>query len=274
MKKNQRMFAMLLALGACAPAQSQEQPVAPNTIAVHTRDYVFYQMPDTIPAGATTIRLINDGPELHHVWLVRLEEGKTKADFAAAMQHGHQMPSWAVDVGGPNTPVPGEESSATVVLEAGNYIVMCVIPSSDGKPHVMKGMSRELTVVPNAKPAPLPPADIVLTLNDYNFTFDKPVTAGRRTIRIENAAQQSHEAILVQLAPGKTAQDVMAWLLKPEGPPPGKPIGGTTGFARGEVNLITHNFMPGSYALICFVPDAKDGKPHAEHGMFTEFDVE
>ena len=32
-------------------------------------------------------------------------------------------------------------------------------------------------------------------------------------------------------------------------------------------------FEPGSYALICFVPDAKDGKPHAMHGMLKTLTV-
>ena len=268
------MYAMLLAIAACAPVESREQAAAPNAITVRTRDFAFYDMPDTIPAGPTTIRLLNDGPDLHHVWLVRLEEGKTIEDLASAMWDGHQLPGWAVDVGGPNTPVPGGESAATLDLEAGNYLVICVIPAADGEPHVLKGMSRQLVVVPNQQPATMPVADVVLTLNDYTFSFDKPVRAGRQTIRVENAAQQSHEAVLVHLAPGKSVHDMLAWFQKPVGPPPGQPIGGTTGFARGEVNVITHDFMAGTYALICFVPDAGDGQPHVAHGMFTEFVVE
>jgi hypothetical protein len=30
----------------------------------------------------------------------------------------------------------------------------------------------------------------------------------------------------------------------------------------------------GNYGLICFVPDAKDGKPHLAHGMMQDFKVE
>jgi uncharacterized cupredoxin-like copper-binding protein len=273
---------LALALAACVAGESKEQQHsasaitagAMNEITVRTRDYVFYDMPDTVPAGATNIKLVNDGPDLHHVWLVRLEEGKTLADLLEAMQTSHgSLPAWAVDVGGPNTPLPGEVSVAALDLEAGNYAVICVIPARDGRPHVMKGMVRALTVVPNKSAGLLPQADIVLTLNDYSFDFDKPVKAGRRTIRVENAAQQSHEAVLIQLAPGKNVHEMLAWLEKPEGPPPGKPIGGTTGIAQGEVNLITYDFTAGNYGLICFVPDAKDGKPHIAHGMVKEFTV-
>jgi hypothetical protein len=274
--------AVALALAACTAGESKEQDnhataitgAVVNNITIRTRDYVFYETPDTVLAGATQIRLVNDGPDLHHVQLVRLEEGKTIADLMQAMKAGPgPLPAWAVDVGGPNTPVPGGTSAATVDLETGNYALICFIPAKDGVPHVMKGMIRPMTVVSNVNAAMLPKADIILTLNDYSFDFDKPLTAGKHTIRLENAAPQSHEAVLMQIAPGKTVADVLKWMEKPQGPPPGKPLGGTTGFAQGEVNLITHDFTPGEYGLICFIPDAKDGKPHFMHGMVKQFTV-
>ena len=281
--KNVFVAGMLaVAVSACTRAETREQQkvedhktvVVVSEVTIRARDYVFYDMPDTIPAGATTIRLVNDGPEMHHVWLIRLEEGKTLQDLMDAMkQSPGALPAWAVEVGGPNTPVPGGVSAATLDLEAGNYVALCVIPARDGLPHIMKGMVRTLTVLPNKTPAPLPRADIVLTLNDYTFEFDKPVTRGVQTIRIENAAQQSHEAVLVQLAPGKSALDVAHWLEHPNGPPPATPLGGVTGFAPGEVNVIRHDFAPGRYGLICFVPDVKDGRAHVAHGMVTEFTV-
>jgi len=33
------------------------------------------------------------------------------------------------------------------------------------------------------------------------------------------------------------------------------------------------DLTPGTYALLCFAPDAKDGKAHTEHGMITQFEV-
>ena len=46
------------------------------------------------------------------------------------------------------------------------------------------------------------------------------------------------------------------------------PIGGVTGIARGKENFITLTINePGTYGIICFLPDAKDGKPHHAHDM-------
>ena len=35
----------------------------------------------------------------------------------------------------------------------------------------------------------------------------------------------------------------------------------------------TVHFEPGTYGVACFIPDDKDGKPHAEHGMVGEVSV-
>lgn len=239
------------------------------------RDNVFYEAPDTMAAGLTNIRLINDGPMFHHVWLVRLEDGRTVGDLVDHFRTPGPAPEWAVDVGGPNAPgAPGGDTAAIVDLEPGTYALVCVIDLPDGVPHVMKGMVRQVVVVPSNGPAAtLPEADIVMTLDDYTFGTDVPITAGRRTIRVENAAAQPHEVLFVKLENGATAQEFMEAMAKAEGPPPGTVLGGVTGMAQGGMNQVTLDFEPGDYALICFVPDASDGRPHFLHGMLHQIHV-
>ena len=71
----------------------------------------------------------------------------------------------------------------------------------------------------------------------------------------------------VKLAPGKTIEDVGKWAAEMKGPPPGKPIGGIPAFMKGKTAFFEVNLTAGDYGMICFVPDAKDGKPHVAHGM-------
>jgi uncharacterized cupredoxin-like copper-binding protein len=250
--------------------------VQPPVVTIHARDYQFVDAPDTVVAGLTTLRLINEGPEFHHVQLVRFDDGHTLQDFFDAMRAGGPPPAWFVEVGGPNTPgMPGDSTMATVDLVPGNYALLCFIPSPDGTPHIMKGMARPLTVVANTATAPsLPAADVVMTLNDYSFETSAPITAGARTIRVENAAAQAHEVLIVKLEEGRSAPDFVKFVTKPEGTPPGRVIGGTTGIASGTMNQITLTFEPGRYALLCFLPDAKDGKEHIAHGMVKEITVQ
>jgi hypothetical protein len=41
----------------------------------------------------------------------------------------------------------------------------------------------------------------------------------------------------------------------------------------GRHAILDVDLAPGEYALVCFVPDAKDGKPHFMHGMATQIKV-
>ena len=249
-----------------------------NVVTVTATDYAF-QAPDTIAAGRTTFHLVNKGPDMHHVWLIKLEQGKTLKDLVEATKTPGPLPKWAVEVGGPNTPMPGGESWATLDLEAGRYVMACVIPAkTDGQPHFMKGMVKEVAVtarrgVQQAGKTVAPAADVVMTLDDYDFRVSSPITTATKSIRLRNVAEQTHEAILIKLDPGTTVQQFLGAMEKPQGPPPGALIGGITGIAKGRTVDIPNSFTPGDYALICFVPDAKDGKPHLAHGMVKQFSV-
>jgi hypothetical protein len=252
-------------------AYANTPAAAPNLVTVTTTEFAF-AAPASIPAGLTTVRLVNQGKEMHHVQLVRLDPGHTVAEL---MEIGHDepMPEWARFVGGPNVPTPGGHSEATMELAEGTYALVCFIPSADGVPHLMKGMVKPLAVVPAANGAEAPAADVRVTLSDYAFDIAPELTAGRHTLQVTNAAAQPHEFVLMRLAPGKTAQDLLAWVQTQNGPPPAVPMGGTSFLSAGESNQVTADFEPGEYALLCFVPDAKDGKPHVAHGMVRQITI-
>jgi hypothetical protein len=259
-----------LALGAYV--QSRPRETAP-TVTITARDYTL-DSPDTLPEGAVTLRLVNQGKEFHHIWIARLEGGRTVDDVLAALKTHGPLPEWVKDAGGPNAPRPeGGENSATVTLVPGNYIVACLIPSADGIPHLMKGMVRPLTVVKTGRPAPAPKGDVIMTLRDYSFFFSRPLTAGTHVIEVRNEGTQWHEFELVQLAPGKTPHDVIAFIEHGLGSPPGLPIGGVSPLMPGGVSWFHADLQPGRYALICFLPDRKDGKQHFDHGMLQEIEV-
>ncbi len=278
----------VVVLVACGTAKSADAPVAesalstagaplvPTVYTITAKDYA-YDAPDTMTAGMVTLRLVNQGPELHHVQLLRLDPGHAAAEFLEGMKSmkpTDHLPPWAHEVAGPNTPVPGGEQSLTQELEAGEYVIICMIPSPDLIPHAMKGMTKALTVIPSTgATAAAPTADITVKMTDYAWEVTPAITAGKHVIRLENEAAQPHEMFIAQLAPGKRAGDLATWLEKQQGPPPGKPIGGTSGMAKGGVVYLPVDLEPGEYGLFCFLPDAKDGKMHIEHGMITQFAV-
>jgi hypothetical protein len=259
-------------MAAAAPPGAEQTDAAggANVVMVIAGDYSF-EAPAEIPAGLTAIRLVNKGPSLHHIQLMKLENGKTVEDFLAAGEH---PPAWAIPAGGPAPPEVGDTSSSIQMLEPGNYALICFIPAEDGVPHVVKGMSRALKVVgPSRSAASEPEADIVVKLVDYDFQVSRPLTAGKHTIRVENAGQQPHEIAIVRLNPGKKPADFTAWGMKPVGPAPGTIHGGLSGIMPGSHSFNEVDLPPGEYGLLCFLPDAKDGKPHFEHGMTKQTTV-
>lgn len=261
---------------AAAPAAATPSSAAIPVVTIEASDYA-YKAPDTIPSGMMTVKLVNKGPELHHVQLVRFTGGKTYADFTAGlkqMKPGDPPPPWMETLAGPNTPVPGGTSEVMMSLEPGNYALICLIPSPDKVPHLMKGMMKPLTVVPATSAAAAAPAsDVSITMTDYAWEVTPAITAGKHVIRLENQATQPHEMFIVRLEKGKTPLEMAQWTETMQGPPPGMPLGGTSGQQKGTVVYVPVDLAPGEYALMCFIPDAKDGKPHYVHGMMKAFTV-
>jgi hypothetical protein len=132
------------------------------------------------------------------------------------------MPSWAIDVGGPNEASRGTPAEAIATLEPATYMMICYVPSPDGKLHVMKGMVRPLVVTAAGATRPAEP-------------------------KSDNAGGV--------------------------GPGPVTALGGAAGIAKGRRLFLDADFPPGEYLFLCFIPDAKDGKPHSEHGMVRQLSV-
>ena len=239
-------------------------------------DYGFTG-PDHIPAGVATLEVVNKGRAPHHIQLLKLAQGKTAADFHAAVKaNPDRFPTWVKFVGGPNAVLPGGRSVATITLAEGEYLLICLIPDKEGVPHVALGMEKTLSVK-GARPTLVsePNAGLTITQADFRFEMSSRVTAGTHTIQVMNHGTQTHEVVLLKLDPGASAKDFGA-AFEPgaSGPPPGQPIGGVVGIETGGHAYFNARFEPGRYGLICFFPDPATGKPHFAQGMTSEFTVE
>lgn len=260
---------------ACGPAEEKAGDSAPaspaqQSLMIMAQEFTF-DAPDSVPAGFTRVSLMNHGAEPHHAIFVRLDSGHVAGELLDALSK-RRIPPWAVFVGGPN--VTTQPLSETVVeLTPGNYVMICAVSSPDGTPHVAKGMVRQLKVTPSTAQTVAPTPDLTITMADHSFTPSAPITPGPHVIRVDNNGPQPHELLIVKLQAGKTIEEYMAWARKPDGPRPGELVGGTTPQTPGIPNYVIADFTPGDYGLICFIADAKDGKPHAAHGMIHRFTV-
>lgn len=266
--------------GAAQPNETAEPAAAePATVTVTASDYAF-DMPAELAAGLVTFTMPNEGAEIHHAQLVRVHEGGSldaalaalgEDDIETAFEHGSVA-------GGVGIVAPGASAASTVDLTPGEYAFICGIPSEDdGVPHFAKGMVSTFTVTGEA-PAPAP-AEVAtvgeVTLHDFAFGLPDDLDG---TVAVTNAGQQPHEMLLLQLGEGVTLEEGLASLEGPpptDGPPPAIPAGGMQALmpgATGYLDLAT--LAPGTYGLVCFVPDPETGQSHLELGMIEEIQVQ
>ena len=258
---------------SAAPPPAGPAATGPQSVAFTATDYAF-DGPSETPAGPTRFRLVNKGKEPHHLVVIRIEEGRTYDSLLAVLRKPEMPPRWVHPIGGPNGVSPALESEADVTLTPGNYAIVCFVPTVEGVPHLAKGMVRPLTVTPSERGGAEPQADLVMDLMDYDFKLSAPIAAGSHVIRVVNTSGQLHEVVLVRLEPGKAVGDMFKWEMGGrKGPAPGRFVGGMAPLAPGDQAQFPMAFEPGAYGFICFVPDVKDGKPHAMHGMAKSFTV-
>ncbi len=107
----------------------------------------------------------------------------------------------------------------------------------------------------------------------FKFALPSDIRAGKQTWKVVNEGDQVHEINLMKLADGKTMDDLMAWMSKPEGPPPFANAGGFNSIDPQQTGWMELDLTPGSYIAICHVPDFATGKAHSELGMMLPFEV-
>ena len=128
-------------------------------------------------------------------------------------------------------------------------------------------------------PPEVPSGDITYLATEFAFEGPDTIKAGETTFTLDNKGEQPHVLIMVELLDGKTIDDVNSYIKTTGvgGKPPkwakevkveafAKP--GKTGASK-PVEL-----TPGTYAILCFIPDKETKKVHAELGMTKELTVE
>lgn len=243
-------------------------------IVIKATDYAF-DAPAQVNAGLISVRLENNGQELHQAQLTRLQDGKTMADLQAALAQGEEAAMALLEfVGGPSVLDPGKSQEVVLDLKAGNYVLLCFISSADGVPHLAKGMVKPIQVVAAGQSgAQAPQANLSVVLKDFGFEMPAEVKAGKQTWEIKNAGPQLHEMVIFKLAPGKTMDDVGAFFQSPAGPPPFEAVGGMQALSVGRSAWLVLDLQPGNYIALCNVPDPASGKAHSELGMIMPFTV-
>ncbi len=245
----------------------------PNLV-VKAHDYRF-ELPETISAGLVRVTLSAHGKEPHHVQFARLNDGVTFEQFVAELQKGPEGTAMTLITfpGGAGAVDPGMDASVIIDFAPGNYVLLCLVPSPDGVPHIAKGMVTPLTVLESKQQYAEPEAQATVKLLDFSFALPSEIKAGKQLWQVVNEGTQPHEINFMKLAEGKTMDDIMAWMHNPTGAPPFSNVGGYNGIDPQKVGWMELDLTPGQYVAICHIPDPASGKPHDALGMVLPFAV-
>lgn len=298
MKKKLKMYWLVgltllaMVLGACTPAsiptaaptakpKPTDVPAEPTAAAIlpeikiEAADY-SYAAPEKVITGWVRIILTNSGTEPHHVQFLRLNDGVTLKQFEDALKQA-EGPALAMtkQIGGVGAVHPGGTAQAVLNLPAGEYVILCFIPSpADKVAHHAKGMLKSLTVSDGDNQAAEPTASLTVQLKDFMFDLPDSLPAGKTVIKVTNEGPEPHEFNIMRLEDGKTKEDVLQFLGGAGGPPPFAPIGGMNGLDIGLSGYAELDLAPGNYVAICNIPSPKgNGAPHFMLGMIKEFTV-
>jgi hypothetical protein len=232
-------------------------------------DLEFYQLPE--------------GVTLDDV-MAFFEEAETSGDFS--------LPDYFFDIvfnGGPNTFV-GETSGAVLDLPPGEWIVNVYTYN----PETDESIDTPVTVTVTGEMPELdaPMADVTIEMVDMDFVVPDSFSTGPQVWQVTSSGMQIHHLILSRVPDGTTEDQVIelagSFMAPPASPeaeasPVLQPaslsfedveeVFYTLPFSQGQYNLYEVDLEPGTYAMICFLPDP-EGTPHVLLGMVEIIIVE
>ena len=259
-----------LALAACGDDDDDGGGASPQVFEVEASDKGVTTL-DSVEPGAVEIRFTNTGKKDHSAQIVRLDDGHTAEEGKAAGEawgeNGKALPEWLTFHGGVGSLPGGESATAVAELEPGDYAIFDI--EGEGE----KSFA-EFTVE-GEEGEELPETDGKVEAREYSFT-GSDLTAGRGQILFENAGEEPHHLIAAPIKPGKSIGDVRNFVQSEKGE---APIDEAKTFVSAIVSggtsaVIDVDLQSGNYALVCFIPDAKGGPPHAVKGMVSAASVE
>lgn len=278
---------LAVVLGACTSANGDDKVSRPTTTAnaaspahvvdIVAREYTFEVRSPRVAAGRVLVRFDNQGTMAHQIQLGRVRNGVDRDSFMAAFTRGGDKAALGLVEwhGGVNVVEPGASGSALVDLPAGDYLMACFVPDPEGGPsHIARRMVVALQVedAPSAPPAPAQPAPVgTITLQDYAIALPKDFD-GRGVYRVRNVGQESHELVVLNLLPGKTITDILAWQAGgSKGPAPYTYGGGASTLAPGATSDVRLTLGRGQHVAVCVVTGPKG--MHVNLGMVRPFTI-
>jgi hypothetical protein len=134
-------------------AAPDPRPAPPESaFTVSMIEFAYEGFPDTLPAGKTEVEVVNEGADLHLMFVQRINEESITAEQVSQHFGGTPVPVAPTlsPAGGMGEMKPGGSGWVTLDLGPGVYVLLCLVfDQSDGtlgKLHADLGMNHTFTV--------------------------------------------------------------------------------------------------------------------------------
>jgi len=117
------------------------------------------------------------------------------------------------------------------------------------------------------------PEPVTVDGADYAYVMPDTIEGGVVAMRFRNVGKELHEFAFGRIDGDHTIDELIEDLFANDGDVPySTDLGGPPLLSPGEEITITRKLEPGTYGLLCFVPNA-EGKLHLRLGMKRQFQV-
>ena len=265
-----------------------------------TTDGTTNDFPTELEAGRYHVVLENQGDMDVDLDFAQLPEGMTFEEVDAAFDEAEAAappfipPDFFFEMvwnGGIST-LAGETRGVVLDLTPGEWTAALHAYG----PEAEDGIDTPVTVTVTGEMPELedPTGHVEIGLVDMDFVVPDSFTAGPQVWQVTNNGQQVHHLVLSRVPEGTTEEQVMELVSSFFAPPAASPEAGaaatpviepglafediedvffTPPLSPDQFNLYAMDLEPGTYAMICFLPDPS-GTPHVMLGMVEIVTVE
>ena len=275
-----------LVLAACGSSSSKSSSSssssAQNTLSLTISESgktASYSGPATFRGGVVRVTLHNTGKSPHGMQLVKVLGNHTINDaYTAVNSNNNKTPNWVRGYGGVSTTQPGANNSATVMLDAGKYLVTDM---GGPGPSTSQPPKFQLTVSGSGSGSlPSTSASVVAAAqgkDKYAWQISG-LKAGHNELTFKSeGAQAVHLIAAFKLKPGQNPSEAqIEKTLTQNGPPPFADVSTLRESAvldGGRSQVTTLDLQPGTYVFFCPLSDRDGGKPHLAEGMLKKVTV-
>lgn len=255
-----------------AAGQAAERETAAAAVTISISDTRMITMPTTVQPGVNKFKVTS--AKRSGFQIISLHEGYTvdqaEADIKEGLDGGklkalRRFEANVTLIGGVAS-VPGKTARFWVDLAPGSYIALDTM----ARTNAAKWFA--FTAAGADTGAVMPQGAVVKAVQSATWSKRPAAIPHKGTLTFKNRSSQNHFAFMVKMNKGATIQDVKEFLMTEEGQ--GRPPVNfrysidSAVISGGESVAFDYRLPTGTYAMLCFWPDASmGGMPHALMGM-------